>query len=103
MSAERGDNCFVSDRGPSKSSAAVNRLTMHGDPGALCWCRFAGGRRRQLTRTDSHVVRWVDRAFAVIAAMLTAGMLAAALGQVSSSRSYPVMIGKAKASVAAPS
>ncbi len=53
-------------------------------------------------RTDSHVVRWVDRAFAVIAAILTAGMLAAALGQVSSLRSYQVGIGNAKASVAAP-
>jgi hypothetical protein len=53
-------------------------------------------------RTDSQVVRWVDTAFAVIAAMLTAGMLAAALGQVSSLRSYQAGIGKAKASVAAP-
>ena len=53
-------------------------------------------------RTDGHMGRWVDRAFAVIAAMLTAGMLAAALGQVSALRSYQVGIGKAKASVTAP-
>jgi hypothetical protein len=53
-------------------------------------------------RTDSQVGRWVDRAFAVIAALLTAGMLAAALGQVISLRSYQVVVGKAKASVAAP-
>ena len=57
---------------------------------------------RQLMRTDSHVGRWVERAFAVIAAVLTAGMLAAALGHVSSLRSYQVVIGKAKASVAPP-
>jgi hypothetical protein len=44
-------------------------------------------------RSDSQVVRWVGTTFAVIAAMLTAGMLAAALGQVSSSRSYQVVIG----------
>ena len=53
-------------------------------------------------RMGSHEGRWVDGVLAVIAAMLLAGMLAAALGQVSSLRSYQGVIGKAKAWVAGP-
>lgn len=54
-------------------------------------------------RMGIHEGRWVDGALAVIAAMLLAGMLAAAMGHVSSLRSYHQMvIGKAKAWVVAP-